>query len=184
MSAARAGANCAAMQRSKCSQGLVRGRRIALGLVLLVAGGCQSGELANEKGVVDVVEGAASSTPAISLPKNGVVFKTTAVTFKWNSGAAEYWLRIGKSDGANDVYQSPSLGNANTLFVKDLPLDGKKLYVQLRSRFGTTYKTSTRTYTAAVRKGLCVVADFADRRLEDATAVGFRRMSDVTSMLS
>jgi M6 family metalloprotease-like protein len=152
---------------------------------LFGAAGCGEGttESADDPGAVQSVESAVTVTPTISSPADGTVFKTTAVTFTWSSGADEYWLNIGRASGGSDVFQSPSLGTATTFAVPGLPLDGGTLYVQLKSRFGSTITTSSRTYTAAMRKGLVVVADFSDSKLEDYTGNGVKSLLDVSTFL-
>ncbi|MGC4088169.1 MAG: hypothetical protein QM756_09765 [Polyangiaceae bacterium] len=139
----------------------------------------------NDGDVEEVGEASqAVTTPSITSPSSGSTFKTTSVTFKWAAGADEYWIYVGKSSGAKDVFQSASLGTATSFTVNDLPLDGKKLYVTLQSRFGTSLKTSTKSYTAGVRKGLAVIADFSDAKLEDHTGTGVKSSADLTAFLT
>ena len=134
--------------------------------------------------VTEAVTAAVTSTPAITSPPSGTVFKTTSVTFAWPAGADEYWLRAGRASGGSELFQSPSLGKATTALIPGLPLDGGKVFVTLVSRFGTREKTSTTRYTAAVGRGLCVVADFADKTLESWTGPGFRSLSDISTVLN
>ncbi len=158
-------------------------RAFAFGMLAAATGCLGQDDTAWEDGVLGVVSEAVT-TPSISSPSSGSTFKTTSVTFKWSAGADEYWIYIGKSSGAKDVYQSASLGQATSWVVNDLPLDGGKLYVTLQSRFGSSIKTSTKSYTAAVRKGLAVIADFADAKLEDFTGPGVKGKADVAAYLS
>src|SRR5215470_6898197 len=116
------------MRNSACSR--VVSRCLVAGL-LAAASGCGA-DLPGD--APDLVTGAATTTPSITSPPSGAVFKTTSVTFKWSSGADEYWLRVGRTSGSSEIYQSPSLGKATTAVVSGLPLDASKLFVTLVSR--------------------------------------------------
>ena len=55
--------------------------------------------------------------------------------------------------------------------------------MQVSRRIGTVIDSTGAEYTAAIRKGLAVIADFADRRLEDWTGSGFRSVDDLRAQL-
>jgi hypothetical protein len=57
------------------------------------------------------------------------------------------------------------------------------VYVQVGRRAGTLVERVNAAYTAAVRKGLAVITDFADRRLEDWTGAGMRQVDDLSLQL-
>jgi M6 family metalloprotease-like protein len=133
---------------------------------------------------IDVFGSAGCATPTIALPAPGAVLKKKTQTFSWIGTADEYWLRIGTSAGAADVFDSGSLGTALSTTVSGLPLTGAPLYAELKSRKAAAYSTSTAAYTAPVRVGLCVIADFADSTLEQWTGYGFKTESDVRAMLT
>jgi M6 family metalloprotease-like protein len=120
----------------------------------------------------------------ISFPAPGTVLATTAVTFRWDAGADEYWLKVGSVPGASDIYDSGSLKTASEQRVSGLPLNGQKLYVRLSRRIGNLIEGADVEYTAAIRKGIAIITDFADRRLEDWTGVGFRSVADVRAQLA
>ncbi|HWZ91384.1 MAG TPA: hypothetical protein VNW92_21125, partial [Polyangiaceae bacterium] len=156
-------------------------------LVCLGSTGCIL-EAANEGNADDNADSfgsveEAASAPGIVAPAPGSTLKATRVTFKWVAGADEYWLNVGTRSGKSDLYQSASLGKATQVMVSSLPLDGNKLYVQLKSRTGKKTKTASATYTASTRKGLAVIADFSDSKLESYSGVGVKSVADVKSLL-
>ena len=105
--------------------------------------------------------------PTITSPANGSSLNTSVGTFEWSAGADEYWLLIGTSPGRSDLYAGHFSDATTQQRVARLPLDGRTFHVELRSRIGDRILTSTNQYTAAVRKGLCVVVDFPNSKLED-----------------
>lgn len=105
------------------------------------------------------------------------------VTFRWEPGADEYWLAVGTAPDLSDIYASPSLGRATEHTVNGLPLNGAPVFVQLRRRQGSAVERASVQYTAAIRKGLVVITDFADRRLEDWGGAGMRSVDEVAAAL-
>ncbi|MCP4337350.1 MAG: hypothetical protein GY799_00340, partial [Desulfobulbaceae bacterium] len=90
-----------------------------------------------------------SQSAEITTPSPGSQLNSTSVTFTWNSsGADQYWLWIGTSSGANDVY-SDDQGTNTSVAVSDLPRDGETLYVRLWSKVnGEWFYSSDNTYNA------------------------------------
>ena len=119
----------------------------------------------------------------IKSPEPGTGLTATVVNFQWDAGGDEYWLTIGSVPGASDVYSSGTLGSARTHTASGLPLGGQTLYVRVSRRIGTIVDHVDAEYTAAIRKGLAIITDFADRRLEDWTGVGFRSVDDLRGQL-
>jgi hypothetical protein len=75
--------------------------------------------------------------PVITSPPAGSII-TSPVTFTWTSGgtaktrATQFFLQIGTSPNAGDLYTSPSLILANSVTVTlNLPTDGSTVYVTL-----------------------------------------------------
>jgi len=126
---------------------------------------------------------AAPPSFTITLPTPGSTLTSTAVGFRWDADGDEYWLKVGSVPGGSDIYSSGSLGSAHEHIASGLPLNGQKLYVQVSRRIGAVIDTSGAEYTAAIRKGLAVIVDFANRRLEDWTGAGFRSADDVRAQL-
>lgn len=126
---------------------------------------------------------ARSLRPAIVSPPDRSALPGQVATFTWEGGGSDCRLRVGTRPNAADLHESPPLGDATSYTVRDLPLDGERLYVQLRCRLGEREVRSTNRYTAGVRKGLAIVVDFADFQLEDWEGQGFRSLADVQAML-
>ncbi len=87
--------------------------------------------------------------PAITNPSPGSTLTSSSVTFQWSSGAgvSEYFLYVGTSLGANDIYgQSQGLSLSAT--VNNLPVDGSTLYVRLWWDTSAGWQYTDYTYTA------------------------------------
>jgi hypothetical protein len=120
----------------------------------------------------------------IISPAPGSSLLATSVTFTWEGDASEFRLTIGRTAGAADIYASGPLGpttKAHT--VSGLPLNGQTLYVEVHGRTGDLIDTARVQYTAAVRKGLAIITDFANRRLEDWTGAGVKSVEDLSVQL-
>jgi hypothetical protein len=90
------------------------------------------------------------STPTVTVPLPGSTFASSSVAFQWTSGTGvtEYFLYVGTSLGANDLYgQSQGLNRSVT--VNSLPVDGRRLYVRLYWQIAGTWYATDYTYTAA-----------------------------------
>ncbi|MCP4127705.1 MAG: hypothetical protein GY753_11655, partial [Gammaproteobacteria bacterium] len=88
------------------------------------------------------------SAAEIYSPAPGLSLYSTSATFKWNnSGADKYWLWIGTSEGAYDVY-SGDQGTNSSVAVSDLPANQSVLYVRLLSKVGGEWLHNDYTYTA------------------------------------
>ncbi len=96
------------------------------------------------------IQWGASSSYAITSPTPGSTLSSTAVTFQWNSGAAEYWLQIGSSAGGSNYYNSGSLGTSTSATATGLPSDGSTVYVRLwyRTTAGGSWAYTDCTYKA------------------------------------
>jgi regulation of enolase protein 1 (concanavalin A-like superfamily) len=114
----------------------------------------------------------------ITGPATGRVLPALA-TFTWDGGGDEFWLEIGSAPGRSDYYASGSLGVATEHAVSSLPLNGEPMYVQVRRRVGSAVDVVSAQYMASIRRGLAVITDFADRRLEDWPGQGIRTEDEV-----
>ncbi|MCP3942746.1 MAG: hypothetical protein GY710_14845, partial [Desulfobacteraceae bacterium] len=84
----------------------------------------------------------------ISAPTPGSALSSTSVTFTWNdTGADQYWMWIGTSLGAYDVYSANQETNTSAV-VAVLPAGGETLYVRLMSKFYGEWFSNDYTYTA------------------------------------
>jgi M6 family metalloprotease-like protein len=120
---------------------------------------------------------------ALTAPAQGSTLRATTAAFAWQGSGDEFWLDVGSAPGLSDVYASGPLGQVSEHTVTGLPLDGMTLHVQVRRRLGSVVETATAEYTAPIRKGLLVIADFADRTLETWQGEGFTSVADVRRQL-
>jgi hypothetical protein len=119
----------------------------------------------------------------LTAPAPGSTLMTTTVTFQWSGAGDDAWLEIGSTAGGSDVYASGPLGQQTQHTLTGLPLNGMTLHVQLRRQLGAVIDTVRVQYVAPIRRGLLVVTDFADRRLEDWAGDGFKSVDDVRVQL-
>ncbi|HKS26984.1 MAG TPA: S8 family serine peptidase [Pyrinomonadaceae bacterium] len=93
--------------------------------------------------------GSCNASQMIS-PANGLTFSSSAVTFSWNSSscATQYWLYIGNTPGAYDIYNA-DMGLNLSRTVTNLPIDNRTLYVTLWSRIGGVWYYFAYTYRAS-----------------------------------
>jgi hypothetical protein len=132
--------------------------------------------------VVDPSTGAA----AVTSPANGSRLKATSVDFAWKvpAGATDLRLTVGTTPGAADLFRSSPLGTATGVTATGLPLTGQRIFVQLESHAGGGCTLTRTEYVGPVRRGLAVVADFSDVRLEDWTGDGIRTLDDLRGQLT
>jgi carbohydrate binding protein with CBM6 domain len=120
---------------------------------------------------------------AIIAPPPGVTLRMTSVAFEWTGTGDDFSMNIGTAPGRADVYASGPLGPAIRQTVSPLPLNGSTLYVEVRRRSGGATESVYAQYTAPVRKGLAIIADFSDRSLEDWTVDGMTNLDEVAANL-
>jgi len=82
-------------------------------------------------------------------PEPGSTLSGSTATFKWDAGlnVQQYELWIGNELGGNDIFTGDSDGGL-FIIVENLPVDGRKLYVTLRSRISGDWKERYYEYTA------------------------------------
>jgi endoglucanase len=93
---------------------------------------------------------AVAATPRITSPTAGSTIHGGTATFTWSSapGVTQYWLSVGTSPGAGNVYDATQ-GVALTRTLKTLPKSGT-VYVRLWWKTATTkWTTVDTTYVAA-----------------------------------
>jgi len=82
-------------------------------------------------------------------PSDGSTLTGSSQTFSWTgTGVLEYWLYVGTTKGAKDIYNSGSLGTATSTTVNGLPTDGSTVYLRLWHREEGGWKWTYYTYTA------------------------------------
>ena len=90
-----------------------------------------------------------STLPAITNPIPGTTLTSSTVTFQWSggTGVTNYFLYVGRSFGANDIYgQSQGLNLSAT--VTGLPIDGSTVYVRLWWATSAGWQYRDYTYSA------------------------------------
>jgi hypothetical protein len=125
----------------------------------------------------------AGVAPSIIEPPDGTALRARRQTFAWTGAGSDYRVRVGTAPGAADLHESPPLGDATSLTVDDLPLTGVPIYVQLLSGPPDARVSTMNRYQAPMRRGLAVIVDFADRRLEDHRGGGMKSLADVATQL-
>lgn len=90
-----------------------------------------------------------SSLAVMQTPTPGSTLGTSNVTFTWNAGSAAtaYWLDLGSTAGANDIYQSGNLGSSLTTTVPSIPANGSTVYATLYSYVDGQWFSNAYTYT-------------------------------------
>ena len=94
--------------------------------------------------------GTPGSGPAQMLnPTPGATFSSAIVTFNWSAGGTgRYWLLVGTSPGAFNIYNSAAL-KVRSITINNLPTDGSTIYVRLTSLIRKGKRQSVDyTYTA------------------------------------
>ena len=92
------------------------------------------------------------SGPTLVSPPPDATLPGPTVLFEWTAGGtsvAEWWLYVGTSTAANDLFNSGSLGSALSTTVSGLPTDGEAIFVRLWSRIKGTWQVHDFQYTAA-----------------------------------
>ena len=94
--------------------------------------------------------GGSSDKGVITTPVPSSTLTGSSVTFDWTagSGATGYWIDVGSTAGAHDIYSSGNLGNVLTTSVSGLPTNGSTVYVTLYSLVGGVWLSNGYTYTA------------------------------------
>jgi hypothetical protein len=84
----------------------------------------------------------------IYSPVNNTPLTSTSATFLWGgNGASGYWLDVGTSLGAHDIYSSGSLSSSTlSQTVSSLPSTGVTVYVRWYYLSGGSYQSTDYTY--------------------------------------
>ena len=96
--------------------------------------------------------GVGSSKAQMATPASGATLSSGTEPFMWiaGSGATAYWLYVGDSLGAGDLYNSGSLATSVlTGTPVGLPTDGRRIYVRLWSLVGGAWLYNDYSYTAS-----------------------------------
>jgi glucose/arabinose dehydrogenase len=90
--------------------------------------------------------------PAITTPSPGSTLPAGTPLFEWTdnfSPVHEWWLYAGSRPGANDFFDSRSLGLRTSTSVSGLPSDGSAVHARLWFRIAGVWQFTDSTYTAA-----------------------------------
>jgi hypothetical protein len=107
-------------------------------------------------------------------PAHGLTLASSSVTFTWSAGpsGSTYWLDVGRTAGASDVYAGGQ-GGALSRTINDLPIDGSSVYVRLWTLTGGHWLFADYTYTAASSPGHTMLIHPAEGEVLTNTAVAF-----------
>jgi hypothetical protein len=118
--------------------------------------------------------------PTIASPACGSSLTGSVVTFEWADAGhtpVAWWLYVGSSPGANDLFDSGRLAaSARSITASRLPIDGRTLYVRLFYLLGPTWGHSDCALMAFVPQALTVSPRIA--------ALTFTRTQQFTASLS
>jgi hypothetical protein len=100
--------------------------------------------------ILDTIQANQPSPANINSPAPGSMLPGSTVTFSWTagSGVSQYFLYVGSSVGAGDIY-GVDQGLARSATVSGLPPDGRTIFVRLWSLIGAGWQFRDYTYTAA-----------------------------------
>jgi hypothetical protein len=86
----------------------------------------------------------------MNSPSPGTILSGATQSFGWSSGsgATQYWLHVGTTAGASDIYNQ-STGVVQSATVNGLPTNGTTAYVRLWSRLGNAWLFNDYLYEAS-----------------------------------
>ena len=90
---------------------------------------------------------AVASPASIVSPVNGATLGSSTATFSWNAGTgvSQYWLYVGTSLGASDIYNSDQ-GTARSRTLYNIPTRGQRVYVRLWSNTSSGWQYRDTSY--------------------------------------
>jgi hypothetical protein len=90
-----------------------------------------------------------ATTPALVSPPPGSTLNSSTVTFSWSAGTGvnRYALRVGTRLGGRQIFGG-SVGTNLSQTVRNIPTNGRTIYVRLRWRIGSVWSERDYTYTA------------------------------------
>ena len=109
--------------------------------------------------------------PGMISPQPFSTLASSEVLFRWsahNQPVSNWWLYIGSTAGAHDVYNSSDLSANVEHLVAGLPTDGRILHVRLWYRIGGFWQFVDQQVTAATLVDPVVMNPIAGSTLSDA----------------
>lgn len=95
---------------------------------------------------------AGSANSAYITSPLGGTLASPSQTFTWSNGVGvtNYWLYVGTSLGASNIYNSGQLGNTvHSATANAMPATGQTVYVKLWSKIGGVWQSNSYTYASA-----------------------------------
>jgi hypothetical protein len=96
--------------------------------------------------------GGTSGAATMASPTPSSTLSGSSVTFTWNTATdspQNYWLDVGSTAGAHDIYSSGDIPTTTTSqAVSGLPTNGNTIYVTLYTETGGAWVNNAYTYTA------------------------------------
>ncbi len=96
--------------------------------------------------------GGGGGGPTMTSPTPGTVLSGSSVNFSWSANGtsvSQWWIHVGTSQGAFNVFDSGSLGGALSTTVSNLPTNGAAVWIRLWYLDSTSWKSIDVQYTAA-----------------------------------
>lgn len=96
---------------------------------------------------------ASVAQPGIISPAANATLQGTSQTFTWSSeqvAVQSYWLYVGTSPGASDIFNSGNLGAITQYNVIGIPVDGNAVYVRLWYYESDRWSYTDSIYSAAL----------------------------------
>lgn len=107
----------------------------------------------NESDYSNMVTVTIPGGPTLVSPPSAALLPGPTVLFAWTDGGAavaEWWIYIGTAVGANDLLDSGSLGEAQSLTVDGLPTDNETIFVRLWYRVAGNWQCRDFPYAVAL----------------------------------
>jgi hypothetical protein len=114
------------------------------------------------------------AAPVVTSPVPGSTLSSSTATFQWidNGNVVDrWWLYVGSSLGARDVYNSSDLGTSTSVNVPGLPTDGRMLFVRLWYQNGTVWQFIDEQFTANTLVAPVVTNPVPDSSLNSANVM-------------
>ena len=125
----------------------------------------RSGGNALKRGTVSVKAGTSAIQKSRMLsPTSGSTLTSTSTTFRWSDTGANYYIKIGTSRGAKNLYAGFQRGNVEKT-ITNLPSNGSWIHVRLYTIAGGSWK-----YNDYVYKSYTKVTDIKKSRMLSPTS--------------
>ena len=113
--------------------------------------------------------------PTVTSPTYNSTLTNSSATFEWtanNEPVTAWWLFIGSSVGADDVYKK-YLPSSTSVSVNLLPTDGRTLYVRLWYQIAGVWQFTDGQYTSATLSAPAMTSSYVFGSTLGSTGVTF-----------